>query len=60
MLDEEKKNRADLAKNFQDRMFEVQEEINDLKNTRVAEVEKNQAVRNQIQEQVTEYKAKEE
>ncbi len=41
MLDEEKKNRADLAKNFQDRMSEVQEEINDLKNTRVAEVEKN-------------------
>ena len=41
-------------------MAEVQEEINDLKNTRVTEVDKNQAVRNQIQEQVQEYKKHEE
>ena len=45
MLDEERKQRADLAENFQSRMAQVTQEINDLKETRTQEIENNQNVR---------------
>ena len=45
MLDEERKLRSELAENFQSRMAQVTLEINDLKDTRTKEVEKNQEVR---------------
>ena len=48
MLDDERQKRSDLAEDFQKRMAEVTEEINDLKETRTKEVEKNQAVRQKI------------
>ena len=50
MLDEEKKLRANLGQGFQDRMGDLQKEINDLKDARIVEVNRNQEVRNKIQE----------
>lgn len=60
MLDEERRLRSELAEDFQKRMAEVTQEINDLKETRTKEVQKNQEVRQQIQEQVAEYRTHEE
>ena len=48
MLDKEKTLRADLAKDFQERMQAVSQEINELKEARIAEVEKNQEIRKKI------------
>ena len=60
MLDEEKKLRAELGQGFQDRMGTLQKEINDLKDARIVEVNRNQEVRTKIQEQVDVYKQAEE
>ena len=48
MLDEEKKLRAQLGWGFQDRMGTLQKEINDLKDARIVEVNRNQEVRTKI------------
>lgn len=56
MLDEERKQRSDLAEDFQSRMAEVTAEINDLRDTRTKEVQCNQDVRQKIQQQVETYR----
>ena len=48
MLDEERQKRTDLAEDFQKRMQEVTQEINNLKETRTQEVQRNQEVRQKI------------
>lgn len=48
MLDEERAKRSELQEDFQTRMQEVTNEINDLKETRQKEVERNQEVRQKI------------
>ena len=60
MLDEERQKRTDLAEDFQKRMQEVTQEINNLKETRTQEVQRNQEVRQKIQDQVAEYRKHEE
>lgn len=60
MLDEERKQRSDLAEDFQGRMAEVTAEINDLRDTRTKEVQNNQDVRQKIQVQVESYRKHEE
>ena len=45
MLDEERRLRSELAEDFQKRMAEVTQEINELKETRTREVQRNQEVR---------------
>ena len=56
MLDDERAKRSALAVEFQQKMAEVTEEINELKETRTKEVEKNRDVRLKIQAQVDEYR----
>ena len=60
MLDEERQLRQNLAEDFQKRMQEVTKEINDLKETRTQEVQRNQDVRQKIQTQVADYRKHEE
>lgn len=48
MLDSERAKRSELQEDFQTRMQEVTNEINELKETRQKEVERNQEVRQKI------------
>ena len=50
MLDEERKKRADLSEDFQQRMKEVTNEIHELRDSRNRDIERNQEVRQKIQD----------
>ena len=60
MLDEENKKRSEIAESFQDKMKGLSAELNTKKTERQAKFDRNQEVRNKIQNASDEYKVKEE
>jgi len=60
MLEEERKERQNLAAGFQDQMREVSLELEGQKKQREAELQENQEVRAKIQAAITDYKQREE
>lgn len=57
MLDLEKVRRSELAKNFQEQMNKLQEDINVRKDRQQAEFDTNTAIRTKIQKAIDEYKS---